>query len=247
MFRSKFRVVSTVVLVVVLALQSCSAYRYGHEIKQEYLAPEPITVENSAEFQEGSFDRVWESVIAFFASEQISIDTVEKDSGIIVARKLLTATSVGDGLADLGQVRTRRVVRKQWLKPSGFAGSLNPSYVEATGTVTKEEDLAETAVEDVRSAFYKATVAFNVFVERFADNRVRMVVNVNLEAAEVLPLWSGWYWRPGLSSSTPGTESQIAGGLGAIGVTPALVDGEPVSTGRLEAALLNFVASRVGT
>jgi hypothetical protein len=212
---------------------------------QSYAPVEATEAERSVVFPRESFDRVWESVISFFATQQISIETVEKESGIIVAKKILTARSDGGGIAALGTVQTERSLLKQSMEPSRFEGSANASFVRATGRVTAQETVASSICRSSRGASYQVAVSFNVFVARFSETEVRVTINVNMTPVEPLQLWRGWYWRPELSTSVPGDESSIATGLAACGVSPVKVEASPVTTGALERSLFDHLRQQV--
>ena len=169
---------------------------------------------------------------------------MEKESGIIVAKKMLTADSNGDGMAALGNIVSERSLLKQWLEPSQFAGSANPGVVRSTGTVTREEPIADSVVHSTRPATYRVAISFNVFVARFSESELRVTVNVSMTAADSIQLSTGWFWRPGLSEEAPGSEGEIIAGLVAAGVAPIVVEAKPLSTGSLERALLDYVRQR---
>jgi len=225
--------------------QSCSATRFAHQINQEYEPPEAIEIESMASFSLSDYDEVWESVISFFATKQIGIEAVEKDSGIIVARKQLTASSGGDGIALLGLVRTKRFILKQWLEPSQYQGSANPDVVRATGKVVRAELIEGSLQESAQKSAYGVTVSFNVFVSRFSDSEVRVQVNLDTSAAMPLELYRGWVWDVSLPEDLPVNEPDLINRLRKADVGPISVDPQPVSTGVLEKALLNYIRARV--
>lgn len=230
---------------LLLSFCACTATRFAHQLKQTYSAPAVVDLERSANFPAGSFDRVWESVIAFFSTRQISIETVEKESGIIVAKQMLTASSDGGGIALLGTVSTERAILKQTMTPSQFGGSANPSIVMATGTVSKQELVQRSLTTSTKPAMYQVAVSFNVFVSRFSEAELKVTINSTINPAERLQIWNGWYWAPSLSSDTPGSEDEIARSLMVHHVQPTLVEAKPVSAGTLEKALIEHLRSQV--
>ena len=227
--------------VVCLVAQSCATTRLAHSISQSYLPAVAAEVDRAMTFDAGTFDQVWESVISFFASRQISIETVEKESGIIVAKKTLTASSDGDGIADLGSIETERAFVKQWLEPSQFEGSLNPATVRATGKITRQEIVAESVVRSTRPAAYRVAVSFNVFVARFSETEIRVTMNVSMDPLAPVKLYNRWYWNTTLSSDTLGDEATIVRGIAAAGGSPVEVEVHPVTTGSLEGLFLEYL------
>jgi hypothetical protein len=214
-------------------------------MSQQYVADSPVEIERSVTFAHGSFDRVWESVISFFATQQISIETVEKESGIIVAKRMLMASSNGEGIVSLGTIKSERSLLKQKLEPVQFEGSANASIVRSTGRIMREETIKPSIARSSRRASYQVAVSFNVFVARFSETEVRLTINTSISPAEPLKLWCGWYWRPDLREDVPGDEATIAMGLASSGVPPQLVEASPVSNGTLEKALLDYVRQRL--
>ncbi len=61
-------------------------------------APKPVEFEKSRSF-DGSFDSIWPSVVAAFASFNVPIKNIEKDSGLIVAEQAIP----NEGFADCGK------------------------------------------------------------------------------------------------------------------------------------------------
>lgn len=241
-------IIRSIPLIVVLTcatLQSCTATRFAHQMIQSYSPAAPVEVERSAVFPRGRFDQVWESVISFFATQQISIETVEKESGIIVAKRMLMASSDATGMASLGMLETERSLLKQTMEPAQFEGSANASVVRASGRVTKQETVASSVAQTSRVASYQVAVSFNVFVSRFSETELRVTINTSMTPSESLKLWCGWYWRPELNTETPGDEAAIAVGLASCGVSPVAVEAKPVSNGVLEKSLFEYLKRQV--
>jgi hypothetical protein len=239
------RAVHLLVVVACASMQSCTATRFAHQINQKYSPAAPVEVERTAVFPRGTFDRVWESVISFFATQQISIETVEKESGIIVARRMLMASTDGAGMAALGMIETERALLKQTMEPTQFAGSANSSIVRATGRIAKQEVVASSVVRTSQGASYQVAVSFNVFVSRFSETELRVTINTSMTPGEPLRLWCGWYWVPELSTDTPGGEAVMAAGLASQGMPPTVVEARPVSNGSLEESLLAYLKQQV--
>ena len=63
--------------------------------------PGTYTFENSRTV-DASFDKTWEAVIGYFAENNIGIETLEKDSGIIVAENTRYRIGVTPYVADCG-------------------------------------------------------------------------------------------------------------------------------------------------
>ena len=100
-------------------------------------------------------------------------------------------------------------------------------------------------VESTKPATYRVAISFNVFVARFSESELRVTVNVSMIAADSLRLYRGWTWRPEFPTDRPRSEAEIIAGLVSAGVSPIVVNAEPISTGSLEQALLDYVRRRV--
>lgn len=74
------------VLVSILGLSGCAT------------APQKHNVQNSETFNVG-YDIAWENVVSYFASHNIQIKNIAKDSGVIYAE----AASFDDSVADCGK------------------------------------------------------------------------------------------------------------------------------------------------
>ncbi len=190
-------------------LFGCTATRVVDEVNQKYIAPEERDFERSIDFDGVEYNRVWEVIIGFFASRQISIDTIEKDSGIVVAKKMISDRSDAEAIADLGIVKSRVRKVKQWLKPSQFAGSANYWVVQSTGTVTESKPIEGTQVESEEMPSFRVAVAFNVFVERFAGGRLRTTINTSMETTQEVELYNGWAWSGKNDSNSVANTSEI--------------------------------------
>ena len=60
--------------------------------------PATYSVDNSRNYEGQTYDQVWEKLVGFFASRNIPIKNIAKDSGVIYAE----STSFDDQLADCG-------------------------------------------------------------------------------------------------------------------------------------------------
>lgn len=230
----------------VATLQSCQATRVAHQISQSYTAPQAVEIDTSETFPASQHNQVWEAVVQFFATVQVPIETIEKDSGIVVARKSLAPGSDGGGFVALGEVQTTCSLLKQSMSPNGFQGSANAAHVRATGTVTAQETVESSRYATNATAAYRASISFNAFVARFTDDEVRLTINVTVAPAESLELYSGWHWRNNLPTDAAGNAASIIAGLQAAGVQPQKLEPTPVSTGKLEKMLLDHVRARLG-
>lgn len=231
---------------VVSLCTSCTATRNAQEIRQSYEAPATCEVANSRAFEGVTFDKMWEAIIAFFASRQISIETLEKESGIVVAKKMLTMGSEGEGIVKLGDVTTKRQIVKQWLEPSQFQGSAVPSVVRATGRITKQEPVSGSAVTTVMPADCRAAVAFNVFVTRFAQAKLKVTMNVEVSTVDALQLYNGQIWRDYLDEAPLASAQQIINEL-RNSIQPTAVNPRPVTTGVLERAFFDHIEQALGS
>jgi hypothetical protein len=176
---------------------SCNVNRYTVQISQSYDPPEKVAAKvHSKTFKGVSYDRVWEAIISFFATRQISIDTLEKESGIVVAKRMVGTTEEAFRLVSPGTLVTSIWKMKQSVQPSHFNGSLNPEHVFRTGRV-----LGETRVGDIKKiesiAQFRMRVGFNVFVRRFGEKGVSVQINASFDPVSDLELVNGWcgYWH----------------------------------------------------
>lgn len=71
-------------------------------------APETHTVNNTRTYQT-SYDQVWEKLVAFFASHNIQIKNIAKDSGVIYAE----STTFDDSFADCGKPGLFQVIGRR--------------------------------------------------------------------------------------------------------------------------------------
>lgn len=84
--RTVFRVGTT--LSTVVALVGCASY----------VPPKPHQFESTRAYPDVSFDQGWENVVGFFASHNIPIKNIAKDSGVIYAEAAIFPM----GMADCG-------------------------------------------------------------------------------------------------------------------------------------------------
>jgi hypothetical protein len=81
--------------------------------------PAMYSVSNSRSYDQ-SYDRVWEDLVAFFASHSIQIKNIAKDSGVIYAETARFDDSVADcGTPGIMQVMGRRANLNVFVNRSG--------------------------------------------------------------------------------------------------------------------------------
>lgn len=95
-------------------------------------APKPHDVDNSRTYPT-SYDQTWENIVSFFASRNIQIKNIAKDSGVIYAEK----ASFDDSLADCGKSGmftpvAHRALLNVFVKkvPAGTSVSVNTDFSE---------------------------------------------------------------------------------------------------------------------
>lgn len=192
------RIAPPLALLALASLHSCSASRYVFDVTQSYIPPAtPDQPRNATTVKGEEFDALWERVIAFFATNQIPIDTLEKASGIVVAKRIVTSLADAATFADLGQIRTTAQQVREDLSPAQFEGSANASIVRATGNVTSRSNVGEPLVFNTK-ADYRLSIAFNVFVRRFAGgDAIEVAINSSVAADERITLVGGTTrWSP---------------------------------------------------
>lgn len=235
---------SALLLLTLPLLASCSASRIAHQVQQEYVKPEPVEFEKTITLDIESFDRTWESIIGFFATRQIPIETIEKDSGIIVAKKIAANEEESGLIARLGEIRTTTWMVRQSMSPSRFQGSMNYWVVRSTGKVTESDVIEGSREESSEMASYRVTLSFNVFVERFGTDQVRTTINTIVTPGRKLLVTSGWVWDNKAPTDRTLSPPEILGRLGRHGVQPKAIVPVPVSSGSLETQFLEHVRER---
>lgn len=225
---------------------SCTVTRTSYLIEQSYRAPEADPPQASRIFSAASFDAVWESVVRFFAERHHTIATIEKDSGIIVARR---ATGRSRQLPTVlaGEIETTVREFRDIVTADQWEGSMNPSFVRAHGKL-KERSPADREPEVWRSrADYGVSIAWNIHVERTgAEEGVRVTVNALLEPTESLAVHNGYYIPQDGERGMAGPEALFHYEQHFRGV-PDLVMPTPLSNGQFETAILDYIESQVAT
>ncbi len=95
-------------------------------------APGKYSVENSRTYQM-SYDQVWENIVSFFASHDIQIKNIAKDSGVIYAESSTFDNSMADcGKPGIFQIVGRRANFNVFVKKlsSGTNVSVNTDFTE---------------------------------------------------------------------------------------------------------------------
>lgn len=76
-----------IVVIAIICMALCSCTAVIHSFQGNYSNSHTITTNTS-------YDEVWDNVIDFFASSGITISTMEKASGLIVASKILVPLTI---------------------------------------------------------------------------------------------------------------------------------------------------------
>lgn len=149
---------------------------YRDDSFQEYVPPKLIKIENERTYR-AKFNKVWESIISFFAYSNIPIKTLEKDSGIIVAEKTLDDVREIEDLVDVGLLRvttrTYKVTKNnpEWLDTCRAMGYyVNPYSYENELSRQLYQETTHTKDLDV-----KVLSTFNIFARK-----VRSGTNVSV-------------------------------------------------------------------
>lgn len=171
---ARFLLIFGMTVFALCLLTCCTVYRYSSRNEYLYVAPAVPEFDNEKSFN-ASFNKVWEGIISYFAERSITIETVEKDSGIIVAQKMFGKTNEIAGLIAPGIVKVKAFSVIETLVPSSDYGCLNPNYVRAYGTVKHtEEDLIGEYDDD---AIYGVQVKFNIFAKIKSKDLTSVTVN----------------------------------------------------------------------
>ena len=108
-------------ILTILAISGCAT------------APGMHTVQNNRTYQV-SYDQAWEDVVSFFASRNIQIKNIAKDSGVIYAETARFDDSMADcGKPGLFQVVGRRANFNVFVRRSSSGGtqvSVNTDFAE---------------------------------------------------------------------------------------------------------------------
>lgn len=119
-------------------------------------APKNYDVERSVEFEE-SFDDVWRATVETFTAQNLPIDNIEKDSGIIVTdwMRFVPADEIADcgSPGGLNTLRDRRIKFNVFVRPienettltvntaaeamSCFQNNCNPVSCNSTGNLER--------------------------------------------------------------------------------------------------------------
>lgn len=103
-------------IVSALALSACATPPASYNVVNNRVVPE-------------SKDVVWERVVSFFATNNLSIKTIEKDSGIIAAERMISSPTTSGGIlgwADCGvnamaPARSQGIDLNVFVRPQGQA------------------------------------------------------------------------------------------------------------------------------
>jgi hypothetical protein len=207
------------------------------------VAPTAPELEAGVSCDAAVYDQLWDAIIAFFSSRDISIAKQNKAAGTVTTEvRLIEAGADPEGLVALGQIVSTAHRVRQSLKPSEFTGSGNINYVRANGTITGSKVIAESAVEDTADASYRVSIAFVVLLTR-SGNAVNTKIDIVLKPDGQVELINGWAWTRGDDSETVSAIPTVVARL-RNRVDVKRVDPTPLSMGVFEQAFMQFVRQR---
>ena len=168
-------------MIIMTTFSSCTTYRYSHTQNHIYIPTNESNITTQKIFN-APFDKVWTGIVSFFAEQNISIATIEKDSGIVVAEKMFGNPEDTIGVILPGIVKTEYVKITQTMRPKEYFGCLNPDYIRLYGQVVDEQKTIIKTSEDV--ARYNIQMKFNVFAVKVTDSKTRVSVNLEFRPLE---------------------------------------------------------------
>ncbi len=178
------------------SMTGCTAYKEYNRTDFSYQAPEAKQIRTSKVYT-APYDKVWESVISFFAERNITIQTIEKVSGIVAAQKMYGDLMDAIDLIEPGEVEAKTIRVTEKKEPAGWVGSANASYVREHGRVVDtQEEVIETTTG---RALYRIAIKFNVFCRKNQSDSVAVSINLQFEPAESVhgavprPVSKGWF------------------------------------------------------
>ena len=167
----------TILLIICCVICGCTTYRYSNRQEFVYLASQQRQINNQRTF-DATFDKVWEAIVAYFAKNNISIETIEKASGIIAAQKIFSTAQEAIQYVDPGLVKVRDIEIKEKMQPREYFGSANPDYIRRYGKVVGVEE--RIIREHDIPANYGLILKFNVFCKKEDGNKINVQINTEL-------------------------------------------------------------------
>lgn len=224
----------TLVGVVLSALCGCSATRTVHEVSQTYEPPlsRPRPVLRS--YAESTFDKVWPAVIDTFIDQALPIEAVDRQSGVIVARRPYVLGEDPLELAETGSVRSVVQAVRQEVRQDR-AADRSAGEVLATGRVLSSEPLGE-SFESMDRPRFRLDAVLTVIVRQF-EQSTEVRVLVHFDPVDDLRL------REGVSSRE--ADAEFLDVRNDPRLPSRIVRPVPVSRGALERAFLDALSKRV--
>lgn len=147
---------------------------------QKYILPQNTDFTKEKMFS-ASFDNIWEGIISYFATNNISIKTLEKDSGIIVAERMVDFSSDIDLLFDIGHIEEEISQHSETYKCNQWymlkSQSIDPQFYPIVKQVCKKLD-SEQKDTYINRIKIKSDIitTYNVFARK-AKNGINVSVN----------------------------------------------------------------------
>jgi len=174
-----FKIIITGLLLLIF-VSGCSKTYTTTWNNLTYIPPNISNYENKKDFH-ASYDQVWEGVISYFAENNISIETLEKDSGIVVAKKMIANSNAVKEMFDTGYMKSETCSVENTYENPTFVGIINPTYVTRHWRhVSSDETIISESQNPVNC---RLNVKFNVFVRK-SIKKVTVIFNLNIETVD---------------------------------------------------------------
>ena len=167
-------------LLLIIFVSGCIRTFTRTDSHLTYAPPGISNYENKKDFY-ASYDKVWEGVISYFAENNISIETLEKDSGIVVAKKMIANSNEVKEAFDTGYMKNETFLVKDTYQNPTFSGMANPSYVRRHWRLVSSDSTIIS--ESQNPVNCRLNVKFNVFVKN-SVKRVTVIFNLNIETVD---------------------------------------------------------------
>jgi hypothetical protein len=168
---------SIFLLMCLMSICACSRALTREETRLSYISPEAFSIDNKKDFS-APYDRVWGGIISFFTEKNISIETLAKDSGIIVAKQFLANSIETERIVDVGRIKREHVELNEVYTNSTYFGMANSDYVRRNWTLaSSNSNVLNTAYEPITCSLI---IKFNVFADK-KDRKTTVAINLAIE------------------------------------------------------------------
>ena len=176
MYKSFNLILLFLVLIFMIGCAPTYYYTYKSSSTEDYVPPEPKEIKSSRIYN-FSYDEVWEGIISFFATTNISIKTLEKDSGIVVAEKSLDDSKEMKDFVDIGYIDETNYQYR--IKNEQYYGYLNPYDFYSLSLMTRPAGSELISKNTVKKDLDVSVLSvYNVFARKIKEG-TEVSVNIN--------------------------------------------------------------------